>query len=241
MTTAVETVEVERFDVNAESQRAAGRPLVVEFRKPHRRGKLSVRVDRSGGALHIFGVGPSGGDRGHITIGLKRAHEVIAFLNAGEGDRQVLGSSNCYLSIRRPYRDRQEDMATKDRLVSLWKGSSINAFTLRFGPSALDELRTCLREWAATALVTTTDPPTIGEDFGRGPMPSGKREQVRAWLQAGPEGRLVRITGAPGDDARGVKPGHVRYAHVARANGALGGETEVPLATFYGDGWRRIG
>jgi hypothetical protein len=240
-------VEVERFDVNSEEQQGAGRPRVACFRVP-KEGQIDVRVQRDDGSLWLWALGPAGGERGHIVLAMNRALMAVEFANAihatderyGAGPG-LSGGSNYALRVRRPWKDRAIDTETTDRLVSVTKGMGMASFTLRFDEAALDELATLMREWGATTLAATEEKPVIGEFFGRGQMPGGTPEQVRAWVQAGPEGRLVRITGSPGDSARAVPGDHVRYAHVARSNGSLGGELEVPLAAFYGDGWRRIG
>lgn len=245
------TVEVEHFDVNSEEQARAGRPLVARFkllRDGRGRGSLDVRVRRDNGELSIWAMGPSGGERGTITIGLNRAYEVVAFVNASHDEpvagrgRAILGSSQCYLTLRRPYKDRQEDLTTADRIVHVGKGGSLNAFTIRFGPAQLAELMTLLREWAATALAGAEGKPQIGAWYAKGALPAGTAEQIKAWVMAGPEGRLCRIVQGPAD-ARGSREeaaAHTAYALASRA-GHLGGVLEVPLATFYGDGWRRIG
>jgi hypothetical protein len=109
--------------------------------------------------------------------------------------------------------------------VARWRG--------RFDAAALDELRACMREWAVAVLVRTQGDPVAGEFFVRGDTPRGTVEQVRAWVQAGPEGRLCQIR----DDAA---DGHVVFRDVLRLGG-LGSAHRVSLAEFYGAGWRRLG
>lgn len=245
MTTRPTTVEVERFDVNASDQVRAGRPLVLQFRlmrDGRRRGTFDVRVGRERGELHIFATGPSGGDRGHVQVGLKRAAEVVAFANAQADDRPIIGSTQGYLMIRRPYRDRQVDVTTADRLVTVSKGQAAG-LAMRFGPTALGELRACLGEWAATALAGTVDPPVVGERFVRGPLPGGTVSQRMAWVLAGPAAadHACVVTGAPGDETHGVAEDRVRW-HPLGADGRMWPqEFEMPLVEFYGAGWRRLG
>lgn len=238
-TTTAPVVTVERFDVDAEEQRAVGRPRVAAFSVP-KRGRFDARVQRDDGSLWLWAIGPSGGDRGRVVFGLKRAALVLDFANAitasNDGGGPSLSGGEYALRVRRPWKDHAVDEETTDRLVSVTKGLSLKPFTLRFDAAALDELATLLREWATTTLVATREPPVIGEYFARGELPGGTAEQQLAWLRAGPETQLVRITGWSGDTPKGM----VRYSHVRR-DGSLGGILQVPLGEFYGAGWRRVG
>lgn len=226
-------VEVERFNIDEHPEH--GRPLVVRF--TGKKGRLEVRVERSNGALWIFATGPQGGERGQVVVSPTRAGDAIAFTEAGPDGRYVLGGSDYRFSIRRPWRDREVDNVTTDRLVSMTRGTSLNSFTLRFEAPQLDELFTCLREWAGASLAATLPAPVVGEWFARGPLPGGTFDQQVAWLRAGPGvDRLARIVGAPGRD--GVPEGTVRFALAHSSHGSI---FELPLGLFFAAGWRKIG
>lgn len=226
-------VEVERFNIDEHPEH--GRPLVVRF--TGKKGRLDVRVERSNGALWIFATGPMGGERGRVAISPRRAGDAIAFTEAGPDGRYVLGGADYRFTLRRPWREREVDTETTDRLVSMTKGSSMNSFTLRFERAQLDELFTCLRQWAGASLATVLDAPVLGEWFGRGPLPGGTYDQQVAWLKAGPDvDRLSRIVGVAGRD--GVPEGSVRFAFAHSSHGSI---FELPLAEFFAAGWRRIG
>jgi hypothetical protein len=141
------TVEVERFDVNSEEQRGFGRPRVVCFRVP-KKGQIDVRVQRDDGSLWLWALGPAGGERGKVVVGVKRAAAVVEFVKADDGARYGahLSGGEYRLGIRRPWKDRAVDEETTDRLVSFSKGTSMHPFTLRFDEAALAELR-----WRALA------------------------------------------------------------------------------------------
>lgn len=231
-------VEVERFDVDQQPE--VGRPLVARFGEKGK-GSLNVRVQRDDGSLWLWAMGPQGGDHGHVAFGVNRARGVVDFANAitstdgRYGVGPSMGGGDYALRVRRPWKDRAIDEETTDRLVSITKGMGMRSFALRFDAAALDELRTCLRTWASVALAKTADPPRAGDFYGRGQMPHGTPEQIRAWLVAapeGPKGRLVQIR----DDAT---DGHVIYREVL-TYGALGSAFRVPLVDFYGGGWTRI-
>lgn len=230
------TVEVKRHDVN--EQPDSGRPLVAQFIDEKGR-RLDVRVQRDDGSLWLWAMGPANGDRGKVVLGLRRAADAIEFANSIRetdsryGSGPSLGAGEFALRVRRPWKDRAVDEETTDRLVSVVKGMSMHAFSLRFDEAALDELAVLLREWGTTGIAAGEPAPRAGEFFARGELPRGTVEQVRAWVQAGPKGRLCQIR----DDSEG---GLVIFCDVLRLGG-LGSAHSVPLADFYGDGWRRLG
>lgn len=131
-------VAVERFAPDP----TAGRPRVAEFR--HRVGRLAVHCSREDGSLWLFATGPSGGKRGEVVVPLRRAGDLVAWLDADERGK-VFSGGRAYLVLRE---SPPPDVAAT---VVVGGANGTRRLSVPFDAHALAELRACLREWALAA------------------------------------------------------------------------------------------
>lgn len=113
-----------------------GRPLVMRIIGEE--GQLAVHCDRETGGLWLFASGPRGGDKGGVVFGLKAAADVAAW--AQEPTERPLVFNGALL-----LRERAEGW----KLHVVPRGRPM--WTITLDAAALEELRTCLREWARAA------------------------------------------------------------------------------------------
>lgn len=132
-------VRVNLLNPHAPGVQSHGRPRVAEFvvtRDTGRRvGELVAHVERETGALWLFAVGPSGGDRGKVIIPTSLATRLLRYLGDGE-HAYCFGGTVGSLRIAG---------------TAVTIGGKGRGWAADFGDAA-DELRAMLRQWAQHAI-----------------------------------------------------------------------------------------
>lgn len=122
-------ITVERFDISAVPDHA--RPRLAAF--TGKEGQINVHCSREDGSLWLFVQGPAGGDRGKLAFGTNRAGYVLAWLDAR--DNRVLSGGSGWMS-------------EENALIRVGRSGLTRTWRMTFDDAALDEFRTCLRQWA---------------------------------------------------------------------------------------------
>lgn len=120
-----------------------GRPRIASF--SDKEGEFNIHFERVSGALWIFALGPSSGERAQLALPVDYAQRVLEWIDGGM-EKAFYGRNAT--SIRcQPFAD-----GTR---VSIGRGiGSRQWLALRFNPSDFDRFRELIAVWAARAAMS---------------------------------------------------------------------------------------